>query len=71
MLKQSLLALFAFAIAAGFACVPVYWAAITMYPARTSDGHPVMPIGQVAIAIVAAGVVGLIAAIAVIRHRPR
>jgi membrane protein YqaA with SNARE-associated domain len=41
--------------------VPLYYLAITVSPAVTSDGHPVMPIGHVFFATVASPVLGGIA----------
>jgi O-antigen/teichoic acid export membrane protein len=53
-------ALVAFVITTGGALVPLYLLAITVSPARTTDGHPVMPMGQVAFAIFFAPILGVI-----------
>jgi hypothetical protein len=57
-------ALAAFAIVTALTIPAVYWFAITIWPPVTSDGHPVMPIGQLGFAIVfspiAGGVAGFI-----------
>jgi len=46
-------------VAAGLVALPVvYMIAITLVPNVTSDGHPVMPIGQAAFAILVAPFVG-------------
>ncbi len=73
MLKRGILALVAFAVAATFAGVVGYWAAITISPAHVvgDDGvvHPTMPIGQCAVGILVGGLVGLLAAIAAARKK--
>jgi len=46
----------------------VYWLAVSVHPPVTSDGHRVMPIGQVAVALIAGVVLTLIAAILAARH---
>ncbi len=49
-------------IAVGSLAFPVlYFVAITASPNRTSDGHPTMPIGQVAFAMFASPVVAAVA----------
>ena len=56
------LTLLAFVVAGTLALPALYWLAILVSPPVTSDGHPVMPIGQVAFAIVLAPVLGAIVA---------
>lgn len=56
-------ALFAFVIVGGLSFPLLYELAILVHPAVTSDGlHRVMPIGQVAFAMIFAPVAGSIAA---------
>lgn len=54
--------LVAFAGVGGIALPVLYFAAITIAPPITSDGHPVMPIGQVMFASVFAPLLGFVAA---------
>jgi len=54
--------LLAFVVAGALAFPTLYWIAITIAPNRTSDGHPVMPMGQVAFALVFSPVAAAIAA---------
>jgi hypothetical protein len=58
-------ALAAFAIVTALTIPAVYWFAITIWPPVTSDGHPVMPIGHVAAAIIVGPVAGLCVALLV------
>jgi hypothetical protein len=59
----------AFLVAGALALPLLYGFAITVAPSRTSDGHPVMPIGQAAFAIVFAPIVALVVAYFVARPR--
>jgi predicted membrane protein len=56
-------ALGAFAIVTALTTPAIYWVAIAIWPPVTSDGHPVMPIGHVAAAIIVGPVAGLCAAL--------
>ncbi|MBL9107365.1 MAG: hypothetical protein JNL82_41125 [Myxococcales bacterium] len=47
----------------------LYAIAITLYPARTPDGHGLMPIGQVAFAVLGAFVASVIAVVLMLRRR--
>jgi hypothetical protein len=51
-------AIFAFLIVGAIAAPLLYQLGITVAPARTPDGHVLMPIGQVFFAIAAATVIG-------------
>jgi hypothetical protein len=59
----------AFVVVAALALPVVFEIAITVAPNRTSDGHVVMPIGQAALAMLAAPILGGIAAYFAARHR--
>ena len=61
--------LLAFVVVVVVALPVLFEAAILLVPARTPDGHPVMPIGQAAFAIVFAPV--LAAVTAYFAARPR
>lgn len=52
----------AFVATTALAMPLIYFVAITIAPPVTSDGHPVMPIGQAGIALVGAPILGLLAA---------
>jgi hypothetical protein len=54
--------LLAFIVTIALALPLLYAIAIVVAPSRTADGHPVMPIGQVAFAIVVAPLVAMVAA---------
>jgi hypothetical protein len=54
-------ALLAFVVVTLAGLPTLAWFAITVAPPVTSDGHPVMPIGQAGFAIVFAPVLGLVA----------
>jgi hypothetical protein len=53
-------AVIAFVVAGGIALPVLYGIAMTISPNRTPDGHPTMPIGQVAFALFGAPIVGII-----------
>jgi len=61
--------LVAFVVVGMIALPLLYVLAITVAPSRTSDAHPVMPIGQAAFALFFAPIVGLIVAFVVARRR--
>ena len=54
-------ALLVFFIVTAVGLPALAWLAIALAPPVTSDGHPVMPMGQAAFAIVFAPVLGLVA----------
>lgn len=51
----------AFVVVCAVAWPVLYGIAVVVSPPRTSDGHPVMPIGQVAFALFVSPIVGGIA----------
>jgi hypothetical protein len=52
-------ALVIFIVVTAVATPAIYALAILVAPARTADGHPVMPIGQVGIAMVLGPILGI------------
>lgn len=65
-------ALVAFVITGGCALPLLYGIAVTVSPPRTSDGHPVMPIGQAGFAMIGAPIAAAAVAYAIGRapNRP-
>lgn len=63
-------ALLAFVVVSAVAWPVLYEMAVVVSPPRTSDGHPVMPIGQVAVALLASPIAGAVAGYLVGRRRP-
>ncbi len=68
-MKRLSLALLVLCVVSALAWLPTYWVAISVVPARTPDGHPVMPIAQVAFATLFSVTVGLLAGIGFFRRR--
>jgi O-antigen/teichoic acid export membrane protein len=54
-------ALLVFVVATGALIPALAWFACVVAPPRTSDGHPVMPMGQAAFGILFGPVLGLVA----------
>ena len=54
-------ALLAFVLVTSAAVPFIYWIAVTLAPPITPDGHRVMPIGQVGMALMVGPLLGLLA----------
>jgi hypothetical protein len=64
-------ALLVFVVVTAAGLPALAWLAVAVVPPRTPDGHPVMPMGQAAFAIVFAPVLGLILAYLAGRRKGR
>jgi hypothetical protein len=68
---RAALVLMSAVVAAAVAIPAAYFVAVSVSPPVTSDGHRVMPLGQVAVAVFSGTLLAVLAAVLVARRGPR